>query len=75
VKTTTITGEESDNPKSEEALGKSEKSLDSPPFKSKVPFPQRLAKPSLEAQFGKFIDMLKKFTLTFLLLKLCPACQ
>jgi len=39
VKTTTTEGEESDNPKSEETLGKSEKSLDSPPFKSKFPFP------------------------------------
>lgn len=27
---------------------------------SKFPFPQRLAKPSLEAQFENFIDMLKK---------------
>jgi len=55
VKTTTIEGEESDKPKSEKALGKSEKSLDSPPFKSKVPFSQRLVKPSLEAQFQNLL--------------------
>ena len=51
--------EESGKPKSEKALRESEKPLASPPYRSKVPFPQRLAKPSLEAQFEKFIDMLK----------------
>jgi len=60
AKTTTIKGEETDKPKSEKSLGESEKSLDSPLYKSKVPFPQKPVKPSLGAQFKKFIDMLKK---------------
>jgi len=40
----------------EKAIKESEKPLDKP----KVPFPLRLAKPNLEAQFNKFVDMLKK---------------
>ena len=40
----------------EEAIIEGEKPLDKP----KVPFPLRLAKPNLEAQFNKFVDMLKK---------------
>jgi len=60
VKTTTIEREESDKTKSEKALRESEKPLVSPPYKLKVPFPQRLAKTNLEAQFEKFINMLKK---------------
>lgn len=60
MKTTTIDGEESDKPKSEKALRESEKSLEAPPYKLKVPFPQRLAKPNFEAQFEKFVNMLKK---------------
>jgi len=40
----------------EKAIIDSEKPLD----KTKVTFPLRLAKPNLEAQFNKFVDMLKK---------------
>jgi len=40
----------------EKAIIESEKPLD----KTKVPFPLRLAKPNLEGQFNKFVDMLKK---------------
>jgi len=59
VKATIIEREESDKLRSEKALEKSEKPLVSPPYKLKVPFPQRLAKPNLEAPFEKFINMLK----------------
>jgi len=59
VKTKTIEGEESDKPKSEKAIGENEKPFASP-YKPKVPFPQRLVKSSLEAQFKKFTHMLRK---------------
>jgi len=55
VKSTSIERKESDKPKSEK-----EKPLASPPYKAKFPFPQRLATHNLEAQFEKFIDMLRK---------------
>jgi len=51
---------ESNKPLSEEVLRESKKPLDSPTHKPKIPFPQRLAKPNMEAQFNKFVDMLKK---------------
>jgi len=40
----------------EKAIIESEKPLD----KTKVPFPLRLAKPNLEAQFNEFVDILNK---------------
>jgi len=40
----------------EKAMIEGEKPLD----KTKVPFPLRLVKPNLEAQFNKFVDMLEK---------------
>jgi len=68
VKTKTNKGEiESEKLQSEKAVVESKK--------PKVPFPQRFAKPNLDAQFKKFINMLKKkYTLMFLLLKLCLKC-
>ena len=68
VKTKIIKGEiESDNSQSEKVIGESDKPIVSPPHKPKIHFPQRLAKPNLEAQFKKCIDMLeKKYTLIFL---------
>jgi len=61
VKTTTIESEiESDEPQSEKAIGESEKPIVPTPYKPKIPFPQRLVKPNLDAQFKKFVDMLKK---------------
>ena len=47
---------ESDKFQGEIAMIESEKQLD----KTKVPFPLRLAKPCLEAQFKKFVNILKK---------------
>jgi len=55
VKARKIEGE-SDKFQGEIAMIESEKPLD----KSKVPFPLRLAKPCLEAQFKKFVNILKK---------------
>jgi len=55
VKDRKIEGE-SDMFQGEIAMIESEKPLD----KSKVPFPLRLAKPCLEAQFKKFVNILKK---------------
>ena len=58
VKTTTTEGEESDKPKREKAIEENEKPFVSP-YMPKVSFPQMLVKPSLEAQFNRFVDMLK----------------
>jgi len=55
VKARTIEGE-SDKCQGEIAMIESEKPLD----KSKIPLPLRLGKPCLEAQFKKFINILKK---------------
>jgi len=55
AKARTIEGE-SDKFQGEKVIIESEKLLD----KSKVPFPLRLAKPRLEAQFNKFVNILKK---------------
>jgi hypothetical protein len=56
-KTKTIEGEkESDKPQNEEAKRPNAPSQ----YKPKIPFPQRLAKSNLDAQFKKFVDMLKK---------------
>jgi len=61
VKDKNIEGEmESVKPQGEKAIGENENPLDSPTHKPKVPFPLRLAKPSLEEQFNKFVDMLKR---------------
>ena len=51
---------ENEKPQSEKAVGESEKPKTPPLYKPKIPFPQRLAKPNLDAQFKKFVDMLKK---------------
>jgi len=49
VKTTTIESEiESDEPQSEKVIGESEKPIVPTPYKPKIPFPQRLAKPKLK---------------------------
>jgi len=72
VKAKTNEGEiESEKPQSEKAVVESEKPKTPPLYQPKIPFPQRLAKPNLDAQFKKFVDMLKKM---FLLLKLCLKC-
>jgi len=55
VKARTIEGE-SDKFQGEKATIESENPLD----KSKIPLPLRLAKPCLEAQFKKFVNILKK---------------
>ena len=44
--------EESEKPQSEEVTP--------PPFKPKIPFPQRFAKSKLDEQFKKFIEMMNK---------------
>jgi len=55
VKARTIEGE-SDKFQGEKAIIESEKLLD----RFKIPLPLRLAKPCLEAQFKKFVNILKK---------------
>jgi len=50
----------SNKPQSEEAEVESEKPKTPPPYKPKIPFPQRLAKANLDAKFKKFVDMLKE---------------
>jgi len=61
VKSKIIEGEiESEKPQSEKAIGESEKSIVPTPYKPKIPIPQRLVKSNLDAQFKKFVDMLKK---------------
>ena len=65
-KSKNIEGEvESNKPLSEEVIRKSKKTLDSPTHKPKIPFPQRLAKPNLEAHFNKFVNILKKINILF----------
>jgi len=65
VKARTIEGE-SDKCQGEIAMIESEKLLD----RTKIPLPLRLAKPCLEAQFKKFINILKKICIKIPLLKL-----
>jgi len=61
VKSKTIEGEiESEKPQSEKVVGESEKPIVPTPYKPKTPFPQRLTKPNRDAQFKKFVDLLKK---------------
>ncbi|GJR69656.1 hypothetical protein Tco_0015721 [Tanacetum coccineum] len=36
-------------------------------YKPKIPYPQRLRKEKMEAQYGKFLDMIKPFESTYLL--------
>jgi hypothetical protein len=61
VKTATIESEiESDELQTEKFIRESEKPIVPTPYKPKIPFPQRLAKLNLDAQFKKFLDMLKK---------------
>jgi len=56
VKTTTIDSEiESDEPQSEKVIGESEKPIVPTPYKPKIPFPQRLAKPKLKDPDSFFI--------------------
>jgi len=54
----------------EKAIIESEKS----PDKTKVPFPLRLAKPNLEAQFNFFLICSRRFALIFPLRKFCLRC-
>jgi len=52
VKSKIIEGEiESEKPQSEKAIGDSEKPIVPTPYKPKIPFPQRLVKSNLDAQF------------------------
>jgi len=51
---------ESEKPQSEKVVVESEKPIVPTPYKPKIPFPQRLFKPNLDAEFKKFVDMLKK---------------
>jgi len=61
VKSKIIEGEiESEKPQGEKALGESKNPIVPIPYKPKIPFPQRLVKSNLDAQFRKFVDMLKK---------------
>jgi len=63
VKTTTIESEiESDEPQSEKAIGESEKPIVPTPYKPKIPFPQRLAKPKLK-DHGSFSIPIGKETI------------
>ena len=56
-----IEGEiDSEKPQGEKVLGESEKLIVPTPYKPKIPFPQRFVKSNLDAQFKKFVDMLKK---------------
>jgi len=75
VKSKTIEGEiESEKSQSEKAIGENENPIAPTPYKPKILFPQRLVKSNLDAQFKKFVDMLKKYTSMFLLLRLCLRC-
>jgi len=61
VKSKIIEGEiESEKPQGEKALGESKKPIVLTPYKPKIPFPPRLVKPNLDAQFRKFVYMLKR---------------
>jgi len=51
---------ESNEPQGEEIKVESEKSITPPPYKPKIPFPQRIAKSKLDEQFRKFVEMLNK---------------
>jgi len=51
---------ESSEPQVEEIRVESEKQITPPPFKPKIPFPQRFAKSKLDEKFKKFIKMMKK---------------
>ena len=63
MKTTTIESEiESDEPQSEKAIGESEKPIVPTPYKPKIPFPQRLAKPKLK-DHGSFSIPIGKETI------------
>jgi len=50
----------SEKSQSEKVVVESEKPIVPTPYKPKIPFPQRLVKPNPNAQFKKFVDMLKK---------------
>ena len=51
---------ESSEPQVEKLRVESEKQITPPPFKPKIPFPQRFAKTKLDEQFKKFIEMMNK---------------
>ena len=51
---------ESSEPQVEGIRIESEKQITPPPFKPKIPFPQRFAKTKLDEQFKKFIEMMNK---------------
>jgi len=54
----------------ERVIIESEKPLD----KNKIPFPLRLAKPNMEAQFNKFVTCLSRFSLISPLQMFCLKC-
>jgi hypothetical protein len=61
VKSKIIEGEiESEKSQSEKAKGENENPIVPTPYKPRIPFPQRLVKSNMYAQFKKFVDMLKK---------------
>jgi len=51
---------ESEKPQSEKVVVESEKPIVPTHYKPKIPFPQRLVKPNLNARFKNFVDMLNK---------------
>ena len=51
---------ENSEPQVEEIRVESKKQIGPPPFKPKIPFPQRFAKSKLDEQFKKFIEMMNK---------------
>jgi len=51
---------ESSEPQVEGTKIEGEKQITPPPFKPKIPFPQRFAKTKLDKQFKKFIEMMNK---------------
>ena len=51
---------ESNEPRSEENKVESEKPESPPPYKPKIPFPQRFSKSKLDEKFRKFFEMLNK---------------
>jgi len=52
--------EESSEPQGEETRVESDKPATPPPYKPKIPFPQRFIKSNLDEQFRRFIEMMNK---------------
>lgn len=57
-----------------EAVEKEIPYLPHPPCKPKIPFPKRSVKDKVEAQYTKFMDIIKKFYVNVPLLKYYPKC-